>query len=208
MDYSQYKKIEFRRKFWKFLGVDISIYDPLSNNLIGFINQKTIMLKPDVFVYTDKSMEKSVVELKKQTIMNVSPKYSVIDTSSQAELASLNFNDIKSYYVRWHININDKNGNAFGYVQETSNFLAILRRWIALVNDYVALILMFVPQTFDIYYAPNGADPKLVGRIIHRKNPVIVKMGLDLTEAQANIDSRINLAVCTLLCLRDINKNS
>lgn len=208
MDYSQYKKIEFRRKFWKFLGVDIYIYDPTANNLIGFINQKTIMLKPDVFVYTDKTMQQSVVELKKQTMMNVNPKYSIIDTQTQSEIASMQFNDIKSYYARWHINIYDKNGNQYGYIQETSSFLAILRRWIGLINDFVALILMFIPQTFDIYYAPNNTNPQLVGRIIHRKNPVIVKMGLDLTDAQASIDPKINLAICTLLCLRDMSKNA
>jgi hypothetical protein len=208
MDYSQYKKVEFRRKFWKFLGVDISIYDPTSNNLIGFINQKTIMLKPDVFVYTDKTMQQSVVELKKQTLMNVSPKYSVIDTQTQGEIASMKFNDIRSYCARWHINIYDKNGNQYGNIQETSSFLAILRRWIGLINDSVALILMFVPQTFDIYYSPNGTNPQLAGRIIHRKNPIIVKMGLDLTEAQVSVDPKINMAICTLLCLRDINKNA
>ena len=208
MDYKQYKKIEFRRKFWKFLGVDISIYDPTSNNLIGFINQKTIMIKPDVFVYTDKTMQQSVVELKKQTVMNVNPNYSVIDTQTQGEIATMQFNDIKSYFARWHININDKNGNQYGYIQETSSFLAILRRWISLINDTVALVLLFVPQTFDIYYSPGGTNPQLVGRITHRKNPIIVKMGLDLTQAQTSIDPKINLAICTLLCLRDINKNA
>lgn len=208
MDYSQYKKIEFRRKFWKFLGVNISIFDPSSNNLIGFINQKTIMIKPDVFVYTDKDMQQSVVEVKKQTVMNVNPKYSIIDTKNQSEIASMQFNDIKSYLARWHINILDKNGSPYGYIQETSSFLAIFRRWIELINDSFALILMFVPQKFDIYYSPNNTNPQLVGRIIHRKNPLIVKMGLDLTEGQATIDPKINLAICTLLCLRDINKNA
>jgi hypothetical protein len=208
MDYSKYKKIEFRRKFWKFLGVNISIYDPATDNLIGFINQKTIMLKPDVFVYTDKTMQKSVVELKKQTVMKVSPKYSIIDTQTQSEFASMQFNDIKSYYARWYINIYDKTGNSYGYVQETSGFLAILRRWLSIFNDTIALIFMFVPQTFNIYYSPNGTNPQLVGKIIHRKNPVIVKMGLDLTEGQVNIDPKINLAICTLLCLRDIYKNA
>lgn len=208
MDYSKYKKIEFRRKFWKFLGVNISVFEADTNNLIGFINQKTIMIKPDVFVYTDKTMQKSVVELKKQTVMNVNPKYSVIDTGNQSEIASMQFNDFKSYFSRWHINIFDKNGANYGYIQETSSFLAILRRWIVMFSDYVALILMFVPQTFDIYYAPNGKNPQLVGRIVHRKNPFIVKMGLDLSEGQVSIDPRISLSICTLLCLRDINKNA
>jgi hypothetical protein len=166
------------------------------------------MLKPDLFVYTDKTRQQSVVELKKQTLMNVKPKYSVIDTQTQGEIATMQFSDIKSYFARWHIDIYDKTGNQYGYIQETSGFLAILRRYIGLINEDIALILMFVPQTFDIYYSPNGTNSQLVGKIIHRKNPIIVKMGLDLTEAQASIDPKINLAICTLLCLRDIDKNA
>jgi hypothetical protein len=208
MDYSQYNKLEFRRKFWKFLGVNISVYDPNSNDLVGFINQKTFMLKPDVFLYTDTTMSTSVLELKKQTMMKMNPKYSVIDPKTQQDIAYLSFNDFKSYLTRWHINLLDQDGQAYGYIQETSGFLAILRRWIALINDGLALILMFVPQTFNIYLNSDNHGKQLVGKITHRKNPIIVKMGLDLSQAEVTIDPRINLAICSLLMLRDINKNA
>lgn len=208
MDYGSYKKIEFRRKFWKILGVDISVYDGDSDNLIGFINQKTLMLKPDVFFYTDDTKQTSVLNLKKQTLAKFNPNYTMTDTEKGIDLGSLQFNDFKSFLSRWHIDIKDKDGNSFGYVNETSSFLAILRRWVGLINDFAELVLAFVPQTFEIYYAPNGENPQLVGKIVHRKNPFIVKLGLDLSEGQTTIDPKINLAVCTLLCLRDINKNA
>jgi hypothetical protein len=67
---------------------------------------------------------------------------------------------------------------------------------------------MFVPQTFDIMYAPNGAEPKLAGRIVHRKNPVIVKMSLNTTDAEYKLDPRINIGLCTVLSIRDANKNT
>lgn len=208
MDYSQYKKIDFRRKFWKFFGVDITVYDALTDNVIAFINQKTIQLKPDVYIYTDTTMQHSIVHLKKKTLMSTKPRYSIIDSQTEGEIGSLQFNDFGSFLVRWHINVFNSNGNQFGYIQETSGPLAILRRWIAMVNDLLALALAFVPQTFDIYYAPEDANPQLVGRIVHRKNPFLVKMSLDLTDAQVTIDPKMNLAICTLLCLRDINKNA
>ena len=166
------------------------------------------MLKPDVFVYTDKTMTSSIVDLRKQKVISTTPKYSMIDPSTQQELGYLQFNDFKSYFVRWHINVFDNSGNSFGYIQETSSFLAVVRRWVGAINGLLELILAFVPQTFDIYYAPSGSESKLVGRITHRKNPFLVKMGLDLSEGQTAIDPRINLCICTLLCLRDINKNS
>lgn len=208
MDYGAYKKIELRRRFWKFLGVDISIFDPASNQLIGFINQRTIMIKPDVFVYTDKTMQTAVVNLKKQTVLKSTPVYSIIDPANQSELGTLQFNAFRSYLVRWHITLNDPRGNQIGFIQETSNFLAVVRRWLAAVSDLFALVFAFVPQKFDIYAAPANATPQLVGRIVHRKNPLIVKMGLDLSEGQASFDPRINLAICTLLNLRDIYKNA
>ncbi len=208
MDYSKYKQLEFRRRFWKILGVDIHVYDPLTNTQIGFINQKTFMLKPEVFVYTDQTKKDSVLKLKKQTLTSFKPTYTITDTKKEVEVASLQFNDFRSFLARWHIDIKDSNGNNLGYVNETSGFLAILRRWIGLVFDVGELILAFVPQTFDIYYDPSGDNPLLVGRITHRKNPLIVKMGLDLSEGQKEIDPKISIAICTLLCLRDINKNA
>lgn len=208
MDYNAYKKIDFRRKYWKFLGVDISVTDPNSGDLIGFINQKTIQLRPDVFVYTDKSMNQSIVELKKQTLISSTPKYSIIDTQSHAELGSLQFNDFKSYFMRWHIRLCDPAGTEIGYIQETSSALALLRRWMGIISDLLELILAFVPQTFSIYQTQAGSGPQLVGTIVHRKNPFIVKMSLDLTRGQATFDPKLNFAICTLLCLRDISKNA
>jgi hypothetical protein len=208
MDYSQYKQIEFRRKFWKILGVDITVYDSVSNSVIAFINQKAIQLKPDVFVYTDPSKQQSVVELKKQAVLAAKPKYDIIDTQTQQGIGSMQFSNFRSYLTRWHIDVLDAQGNQFGYVQETSSFLALLRRWIGLFNDLAELLLAFVPQTFDIYYTPNGSTPQLVGKITHKKNPFLVRMSLDLTQGQTTIDPKMNLAMCTLLCLRDINKNS
>ena len=208
MDYSNYKQIELRRKFWKLFGVNITVYDPLTNTVIAFINQKTLQLKPDVHIYTDATMQRSIAHLKKQAVLSTAPKYSIIESQTETEIGSLQFNNFRSMLARWHINVFDQMGGNFGYVQETSGFLALLRRWIGAINDLAALVLMFVPQTFDVYYTPNGATPQLVGRITHRKNPFIVKMNLDLTQAQVAIDPRINLAICTLLCLRYINKSA
>jgi hypothetical protein len=190
MDYSAYKQIDFQRKYWKFLGIDINVLDSNTNAQIGFISQRTFKLKSDVFVYTDKSMNASVVELKKQSFMSTSPKYSMINTQNQTEIGVLQFNNFRSAFVRWHIDVMDANGNTYGYVQETSSGLAILRRILGMISPYAELILSFVPQTFDIYYAPNQATKQLIGRIVHRKNPLIVKMHLDLSQGQAQFDPK------------------
>lgn len=209
MNYSQYKVIEFRRKFWKLFGADISILDPASNQLIGFIHQRAFRLKTDIQVYTDKTKQQSIVRIGGRQILSFKPQYGVFDSASGQELVSLRFGALKSYLVRWHIDILDTAGNPYAYVQETSSSLAIMRRWIgAFLGDLGELPFLFVPQTFDLMYAPNGAAPQLAGHITHRKNPLIVKMSLDTTQAQVALDPRITIAACSLMCIVDANKNA
>ena len=209
MDYKQYKRLEFRRKFWKLFGADISIFEPDSNQLVGFIHQKAFRLKTDISVYTDTSQQQSIVRIGGRQIISFKPKYGIFDPSTGQELVALQFGALRSYLVRWHINILDSQGNPYGYVQETSSSLAIMRRWIGTVfGDLGELVLAFVPQTFNIMYAPNGAPPQLAGTVVHRKNPVIVKLLLDTSQAQVVPDPRVTIAVCSLLCIVDANKNA
>lgn len=209
MNYSQYKIIEFRRKFWKLFGADISIMDPLSAQLIGFIHQRAFRLKTDIEVYTDTSKQQSIVRIGGRQVLSFRPQYSIYDSASGQELVRFQFSALRSYMFRWHINILDAAGNPYGYIQETSSFLAILRRWIgAFVGDLGELPFLFVPQTFVIMYAPNGAQPQVAGNIVHRKNPLVVKMSLDTTQAEVTLDPRITIAACSLMCIVDANKNA
>lgn len=209
MNYSQYKVIEFRRKFFKFFGADISILDPMSNQLLGFIHQRAFRLKTDIEVYTDTSKQQSIVRIGGRQVLSFKPQYGVFDSATGQEMVRLQFNALKSYLVRWHIDILDAAGNPYGYIHETSGFLAILRRWIgSFFGDLAELPFLFVPQTFVIMYAPNGAQPQVAGHITHRKNPLVVKMSLDTTQAQVMLDSRINIAACALMCIVDANKDA
>jgi hypothetical protein len=210
MDYSNYKILEFRRKFFKLLGAEISITDPSSNNLVGYIKMKAWRLRADISVFTDKSMQQAIVRIGGRQIVSLKPSYTVYENTSQQIIAVLRLRALRTYLVRGHMDILDAQGNPCGYAQETSSQLAIMRRWLNILpfGEYLELIFAFVPQTFDIMYGTNGAPPKLAGRIIHRKNPVIVKMSLNTTEAEVAVDPRISIAICTLLSILDANKNA
>jgi hypothetical protein len=210
MDYSQYKILEFRRKFFKLLGAEISITDPNTNTLVGYIKMKAWKLRADISVFSDRSMQQAIVRIGGRQIVSLKPSYTVYDAVTQQAIVLLRLRALRTYLVRGHMDILDIQGNAYGYAQETSSQLAIMRRWLRLLpfGDYLELIFAFIPQTFDIMYAPNGATPLLAGRIVHRKNPIIVKMSLNTTEAQVALDPRINIAICTLLSILDANKNA
>jgi hypothetical protein len=211
MDYSQYKVLELRRKYFKLFGAAISIFEPVNNTLVGYIKMKTWSLRGDIRVYTDTSMQREIVMIGGRQIMSFKPTYNMTDSSTGATLGMLRFRGLKTYFLRGYVDILDPNGGQYGYVQETSSQLAVSRRYLGLIpyiGAILELIFAFVPQTFDIMYAPNGASPQLAGKIIHRKNPFIVKMSLDTNAAQVIIDPRITIGVCSLLSILDANKNS
>jgi hypothetical protein len=210
MDYSQFKVLEFRRKFFKFFGASITIFDGASNSKVGLIIMQAFRLRSDISVYTDDAKTQEIVHIGGKQIISFKPLYEILDRNMGQKLGSIRFQGLKSYLFRVHLDVLDSADSRLGYVQETSSQLAIMRRWLGLLplGDYLELIFAFVPQTFNIMYAPEGATPLLVGKITHRKNPVIVKMSLNTTEAQHSWDARINIALCTILSILDANKNA
>jgi hypothetical protein len=210
MDYSQYKVLEFRRKFLKIFGASITIFDPNSDTPVGYIIMKAFRLRGDIRVFKDKAQQIELVEIGGRQMVSFKPTYDVLESSTNQKLATVRFQSLRSYFFRVHVDLLDTVGNPLGYVQETSSQIAIMRRWLGLLpfGDFIELIFAFVPQTFNIMYAPDGATPQLAGKITHRKNPVIVKMSLDTTEAQKLLDPRINIAICTILSILDANKNA
>jgi len=210
MDYSQYKVLEFRRKYFKLFGAAISIFDPNTNAMIGYIKMKAWSLRGDVRVFTDASMQREIVRIGGRQVISFQKVYDIYDSTTGNMLVAIRQRSLKSTFVRNHMDILDTQGNNYGYVQETSSGLALARRWIGII-PYVGIIsdlaLAFVPQTFDVMYAPSGAAPQLAGKIVHKKNPIMVRMRLDTTSAQITLDPRINIAVVSLLSILDAAKN-
>jgi hypothetical protein len=210
VDYTQFKVLEFRRKFFKFFGASITIFDGSTGNAVGYIIMKAFRLRGDIRVFADKEQHQELVHIGGRQIVSFKPSYDVTDSATGQQLITVRFQSLRSYLYRVRVDLLDASGSQYGYVQETSSQLAIMRRWLGLLpfGDYLELIFAWVPQTFDIMYAPGGETPQIAGKITHRKNPVIVKMSLDTTQAQTNIDPRINIAVCTILSILDANKNA
>lgn len=210
MDYSQYGSLEFRRKFFKIFGAEISIFDPKSNNIIGYIKMNAWSLKGDVRVFTDKSMQQEIVRIGGRQFISLQKVYDIFDSHTGAKIASIRQKSLRSVLLRDHMDVIDAAGNSYGFVQETSGTLALVRRWIGLmpvVGPLAELILMFVVQTFTINYDPQGNAPQLVGNITHKKNPLVVKMTLNTIQGQTKFDPRLNIAIVSLLSVLDASKN-
>jgi hypothetical protein len=203
VDYAKYPKLEFRRKFWKFVGAEINIVDPSSEQLVGFIKMKAWKLREDVRLYADKSMQHEILLIKARNIIDWSNTYDISDSQTGVQLASLRRKGWKSAFVRDHWEIFDPAGAPMGSVHETSGTLALLRRYLSAINDVFDIIFAFTQQTYDV-----KLGEALAAHIVHRKNPFIVKMSLDMSVAQAKLDPRITIAATAMLSIIDASKNS
>ena len=93
---------------------------------------------------------------------------------------------------------------------ETSSGLALIRRYVGvipLVGPIVDLVLAVWPLTYQIQHVVGGNPGGIGARLVHRKNPFIVKMGLDMSGTETPIDPRMGLAAASLLSVIDASKN-
>lgn len=205
MDYSQYKQIEFRRKFWKLFGATIHMTDAGGTQELGLVQMKAFRLRSDITLYADRAQQYPIINIKARQAIALNYVFDVYDAQTGQPIFALERKGLKSAYVRDHWLLLDAAGNQFGEVIETSSNLAIMRRWLSMISDFAGLIFAFVPETYTIQ--TTMGQPQLIGNIVHRKNPFIVKMSLDTSQAQIAVDPRVAIASCVLLSIRDASKN-
>lgn len=199
----EYKHLEFRRKFWKLFGAEISVLDGTNANMVGFIKMKAWKLREQIHVYTDSTQQQEVITIRARNIIDFGATYDVTDPSGQA-LFSLRRQGIKSSFIRDHWDIMDAAGAIIGRIEERNAILALLRRWLGGIAD---LVFMIVPQHYDISSVGQNGAQQPIASITHRKNPFIVKMSLDASNAPAGTDARFFFAIGALLSVIDAAKS-
>ena len=210
MDYSSYKQLEFRRKFWKIAGAEISITDPNNQQEVGYIRMKAWKLREDIRILRDRTSQQELVQIHARQIIDLGATYDVTESASGQLLFSAKRKGLKSIFVRDHWDLLDGNGNPFGELQETSSGLALARRWLELLpgGDIIGLIFAFVPQSYEIRTLQPDGTKALIGTVLHRKNPFIVKMSLDTSMAQVQVNPYLPMAMTALLSIIEAAKNN
>jgi len=210
VDYSNIKQFELRRKFWKIAGAEIYITDPVSNQEVGYIKMKAWKLREDVRIFTGRDMQRELVQIHARQIIDFGATYDVTNSSTGQPMVALRRKGLKSTFVRDHWDIYDPAGTAIGTVQETSGALAIVRRWIELIPyvNLLGIIFAFIAQTYEIRMKQADGSEAIAARITHRKNPVVVKMDVDMTSAQVAVDPLVVLSASAMLSIIDAAKNN
>lgn len=210
MDYSQHTKLEFRRKFWRILGASISVADADTEAKVGYIEMKAWKLREDIRLYSDDTKQHELLRIHARTIIDFGATYDVFEGSTDTILFSMRRKGLRSTFVRDHWDVMDAAGTVIANVQETSSGLALVRRYVGfipIVGVFADLALMIAPLTYSINGVLGGAVTGVGARLTHRKNPFIVKMGLDMSGAETALDPRIGVSVAALLSVIDANKN-
>lgn len=206
MDLSTYKKLEFRRKFFRIFGAEIDITDPATEKLVGFIEVKAWKLREDVRIYSDKSKSKELLRIHARNVIDFSSTYDVFDSSSDKLLFSLRRKGLRSTFVRDHWDLLDASEQPIGDVQETSSGLALVRRYtdvIPFVGGFIDLAMSFWPLTYTISDSAGATAAQLT----HQRNPLVVKFNLDQTGSTAKLDSLVSVVATALLAVVDAGKN-
>lgn len=206
MDYTQYKHLEFRRKFFKLLGAEINITDPETGKEVGFIQMKAWKLREDIRLYSDSSKSRELLRIRARSVIDFGVTYDIFDGDSETLLFSLRRAGLKSTFIRDKWVVTDGDGAEIGAVEETSSGLALMRRYVDLVPFVgwaIDLALDFKPITYSIQDTA-GAN---AGDVVQRKNPFIVKFGLDTSNATASLDPRLPVAAVALMSVIDAGKD-
>lgn len=176
-----------RRKVFKLLGGAFHLYDP-AGNVVLYSKQKAFKLKEDIRLYTDESMATEVLQIRTQSVWDISGTYQVVDTLEGITVGGLRRRGMKSMFKdEWLIL--DPDGQEIGKIVEDSAWKATLRR----LHDGLASLM---PQGF---HATIGGSP--VATYTQNFNPFVQKIAVDFGDDTGNrLDPRLGLAAAVLLC--------
>jgi hypothetical protein len=199
-------KLEFRRKFFKLFGAEIAVKNFETTELWGVIRLKAWRLREDIRLYADYETNQTWLRLHARQIIDFGATYDAFEGEAAEPRYAFRRKGLRSTFVRDHWTVTDSAEQRVAEVQETSGALALSRRYlgiIPLIGEVLDLALAFAPQTYQI----TAADGSVLARIVHRKNPLVVKMELDSSMAPASYNPLIGVAMAALLSTIDATKN-
>lgn len=206
MDYGKYKRLEFRRKFFRILGAEIDITDPETDTLVGFIEMKAWKLREDVRIYSDKSKSTELFNIHARTILDFGVTYDVSDSQTGEKIFTMRRKGLRSAFFRDQWEINSPDDQPLAVLQETSGSLALLRRYTDLI-PFVGWAVDLAMSFFPILYTLRDTSGATAAELTHRRNPIIDKFGLDMTNAPAKLDPRVAVVSTAMLSVIDSSKN-
>ena len=134
----------------------------------AFVHQKIFKLKEDIRIYSNSSMNKEIMRIKQEQILDISGSFQVVDSESNELIGILKRKGLKSMIKDEWI-IMDKNRKEIGLIKEKGGIVWILRRfvftWIPYMyniqmgGENIANIKEKAVKLADTYYLDINQDP-------------------------------------------------
>lgn len=181
----QHQVYLIRRKFFQVFGAAFHVYGP-NGELVFYSKQKAFKLKEDIRLYGDESASEEVLTIQARSWLDFAAAYDVVDAQTGEKVGGLKRRGFKSM-VRDEWTFMDADDNDIGLIQEESQALALVRRFVPYGD--------FIPQK---YAGTVQGHP--VCEFRQHFNPIIQKITLDFSLDSANLlDRRLGLAAAILL---------
>jgi uncharacterized protein YxjI len=175
---------QIKKAFFNFLNRKFRIYDPMGQ-LVLYCEMKAFKLKEDIRVYSDEAKTQEVMVMKARQILDISPTFDIWDSVSQQKIGALKRAGLKSI-IRDEWSILDVNDNEYGKIQEDSQLLALVRRFLS----------NLIPQSYSV--AIQGQE---IIQFKQNFNPFLLKLNLNFQgDPNFALDRRIGIAAAILLC--------
>ena len=172
-----------KKALFSFLGNTFRLYDG-SGQLQYFVKQKAFKLKEEINVYADENQSELRLTIKARSISDFSGGYDIVDATTGASVGAGQREGMKSIFSdEW--NMLGPDGVPVGKVKETGGALAILRRFITL--------LQWLPQKYEV-----SLDGRPVGTIHQQFNPFQLAYDVQVDPA-AGLDGRLLVGMVVLL---------
>lgn len=182
------------RQFLKLVGATVRTYDA-NRNLLCKAEQKAFKLKEDIPFFADENKTQEIFRIRARNIIDIAATYDISDPNGN-RIGSLRRKGLASTFVRDEWVILNASEQEIGLIQEDSNILGVLRRYV----DFVAL---FVPQKFSILMGGNE-----VGTMQQNKNPFTVKLTATISQqAVSQLGSILTYAIPSMLAIIEARQN-
>lgn len=161
-------KLQVERQILKLVGATIRTYDE-NRNLLCRADQKGFKLKEQIYFYKDEEKTQELFSIKARKILDIASTYDIFDTNGTI-LGSLRRKGMASTFVRDEWLILDGKEQQIGMIQEDSQLLGVIRR-------FIDLAALFMPQKFHVTIGNEQ-----VGKMQQNKNPLTVKLACDFAD--------------------------
>jgi len=173
-----------RRQVFTLVHTNMHVYDA-AGSLVLYTRMKGFRLREDLRLYADESMQRELLAITTQQVIDFSAAYQVHDAARDEPLGSLKRRGLKSV-MRDEWVVTDTADREIAVIREDSIVKALVRR-------FLDIAAFFMPQRYH-----GEIDGQTVVTYRQNFNPFVHKLAVQFSDPDQRLDRRLGLAAAVL----------